>query len=377
MSLSLLFNDSLHDFKRSLASKLMTGFAIIVCVGLPLSLFRWLEVGFQPVFLLHTAITSIVLACKLRPDKSNYTLDFVVVVVGLLLLIFAGVFSFGLQSGVISLATFVSFLVAVLWGIRPAIYFTVFWCVFFLGVGFLFVNEQIEYSVKPEIYSATLGSWVLVAVGSTLSITFILILASQVFMELSKQLGIIGAQKKEIEYLANHDSLTGYYSSRLAMPMLKNALSTAKRSAHKVAVVFVDLNKFKLINDTFGHEVGDDVLASIAKMFKEEIRDMDIAIRIGGDEFLFVLPGLQSSSDALEIVTRLIGRLSEYISVGGHELTVSASAGIAIYPDDSLNASMLRNYADKAMYSAKESSLRIMFFNDVKEASDAVLSVGN
>jgi len=351
----------------------MSGFSIVVCLALPLSLVRWLEVGFQPVFLLHIAITFFILACNFRPNKSNYTLDLVVIVSILSIMIIAGMVSFGLQSGVITFATFTSFLVAVVWGIRPAILFSVFWCVFVIGLGVLFVNGLIEYSVKPEIYSATLGSWIIVAIGSGLSITLILILTSQGFKALSKQLEIIESQQQEIEYLANHDAMTGYYSARLAMPMLESALSTAKRNAHMVAVVFVDLNDFKQINDNLGHEIGDKALTAIAKLFKEEIRDVDTAVRIGGDEFLFILPNIQSPSEALEVVNRLINRLSSLTSIDEHELSVGASAGIAIYPDDSLSPSKLRNLADKAMYSAKQEAVHVKFHNELKQTLHAEL----
>jgi diguanylate cyclase (GGDEF)-like protein len=365
LSFSFLLNDALKEFKRSIASKLMLGLSILFSIGLPLSLIRWFEIGFQPVFVFHIVITIVVLACNFRSNKSNYKLDLVVIISVISGMIIVGMLSFGLQSGVITFATFASFLVAVLWGIRPAVWFSAFWCVFVLCLGWLFINGMIEYSVKPEIYSATFGSWIIVAVGSSLSITLILILTSQGFKELSKQLKIIAAQQQEIEYLANHDSLTGYYSARLAMPMLKNALSTAKRSVQKVAVVFIDLNEFKQVNDNLGHEIGDEVLTAIAKLFKEEIRDIDIAVRIGGDEFLFILPNIRSPSEALEVVKRLTTRLSSFTSISGHDLSVGASAGIAIYPDDSQSSSKLRSFADKAMYSAKQDDVQVKFYNEL------------
>lgn len=373
MSFPFLLDDAFNEFKRSIASKLMLGLSILFSIGLPLSLMRWFEIGFQPVFAFHIAITIIVLACNFRPNKSNYKLDLVVIVWVISAMIIVGMLSFGLQSGVITFATFASFLVAVMWGIRPAVWFSAFWCLFVLCLGWLFVNNMMDYSVKPEIYSATFGSWIIVAVGTSLSITLILILTSQGFNELSRQLKIIASQQQEIEYLANHDSLTGYYSARLAMPMLINALSTAKRSMQKVAVVFIDLNEFKQVNDNLGHEIGDEVLAVIAKLFKEEVRDVDTAIRIGGDEFLFILPNLQSQSEALEVVNRLTIRLSTFISIKGHALSVGASAGIAIYPDDSSSASKLRSFADKAMYSAKQDEVKVKFYNELSAPIFAVL----
>jgi diguanylate cyclase (GGDEF)-like protein len=368
---SFLINDALKEFKRSIASKLMLGFSVIAFLGLPLSLLRWLEIGFQPIFLLHIALAIIIFVCNFRPNKSNYTLDLVVIILVFSAMIIAGMLSFGLQSGVFTFATFTSFLVAVLWGIRPAIWFSAFWCAFTLGLGWLFVNDVIDYSVSPDVYGGMFGSWVIVAAGSTLSITLILILTSQGLRELSKQLKIIASQQKEIEYFANHDSLTGYYSARLATPMLNNTLNSAKGSVQKIAVVFIDLNDFKKINDNLGHEIGDEVLAAIAKLFKEEIRQVDIPVRVGGDEFLFILPNLQSSNEALEVVNRLTTSLSSFTSIRNYDLSVGASVGIAMYPDDSSSPSMLRSFADQAMYSAKQDKVQTKFYNDLKEPAIA------
>jgi len=354
MGSSSLLDNTLEEFKVKLASQLMNGFTIIVCIGLPLSLSRWFEIGFQSIYILHIIITACILACYFRRDKSNYKLDFIVIIAVLSMMIVGGVTSFGLQSGVITFATFTSFLFAILWGVRPAIWFSIAWFCFILLMGHLFVNGYMEYAVAPEIYSATFGSWIVVSLGSCLSITFILIGAHQGLSHLGAQLLKIENQKQEIEYLANHDTLTGYYSPRLAMPILESAVSLAKRNDTKVAVVFIDLNEFKQINDTLGHDIGDAVLIKSATLLKEEIRDMDSAIRIGGDEFLFVLPNIQSAEKAVETVQRLVNRLSMVSSINGHPVRISASAGIALFPDDSESAKQLRIYADKSMYAGKQ-----------------------
>lgn len=363
--MSLLLDEALVEFKRSLAIKLIRGFSVVACIALPLSLLRWFEIGFQAIFILHISVTLIILYCNFRADRTNYRLDFLVILVTLSSMIVAGMFAFGLQSGVVTFSTFTSFIVAILWGIRPAIVYAFVWCLFVLGLGYLFVNDIISYSIEPQIYSQTYGSWVIVAMGSSMSITFTIILAYQGFKALSQQLERIEIQRKRIEYLADHDAMTGYRSARLALPMLENAINAARRNDDKVAVVFVDLNEFKKINDTLGHETGDEVLTEVAARFKQEIRERDIALRIGGDEFLFVLPDLSSVQDALDIVERITFSLLSVVKVNNHELAISASAGVAIFPDDSPNPTHLRNFADQAMYCAKKESVSVKLFSDM------------
>lgn len=351
---SSLLENTLQEFKRKLARQLMGGFALLVAIACPLSLSRAFEIGFQPIFILHVLVTIVVFACHFRPNKSNYKLDYIVLIVIFSALIIGGITSYGLQSGVITFATFTSFLFAILWGLRPAIWFSIAWFFFVIGVGYLFINGIIDYVVPPEVYSATYGSWLIVAVGSCLSITQILIGSYHGYDQLSKQLKKIEIQKLEIEYLANHDTLTGYSSARLAMPILENTIHQAKRSGTKVAVVFMDLNKFKEINDRYGHNIGDAVLAKSATLLKQDIRDMDSAVRVGGDEFLFILPNIQNTATAMEIVQRQINRLSSLTRINDVPIKITASAGIAIYPEDSEDPMQLRSFADKAMYALKQ-----------------------
>lgn len=352
--MSTLFDSTLEQFKRKLARQLMSGFTLVICVGLPLSLFRWSEIGFQPIFVLHIIVSIATLCCYFRPNKTNYHIDFVVLIVILSSMIVGGMFSYGLQSGVITFATFTSFLFAILWGVRSAVWFSVAWFGFVLLLGYLFVNDIVDYTVPPEVYSATYGSWVIVAVGSCLSITLLLIGAHQGYSALVSQLKKIEAQQAEIEYLANHDTLTDYYAPRLAIPMIEAAINQAKRNNAKVAVVFVDLNDFKQVNDNYGHDIGDKVIAKSATLLKAEIRDVDSAIRVGGDEFLYILSNIHNTDEAIEIVERQINRLNSFTSINKHPINISASAGLAIYPDHSEDPKQLRSYADKAMYDLKQ-----------------------
>ena len=157
----------------------------------------------------------------------------------------------------------------------------------------------------------------------------------------------------EMEFLANHDPLTGLPSLRLCKDRLERSLAQARRSKDMVAVMFVDLDGFKDINDLLGHETGDLVLKTTANRIKAEIRETDTVARIGGDEFLVILAGLPDRRIADRIATNLIQQVAQPIEINQKSVHVSASIGISLYPDDGSDSQALIRIADKAMYQIK------------------------
>ena len=159
----------------------------------------------------------------------------------------------------------------------------------------------------------------------------------------------------ELDFLANHDPLTGLPSLRLCKDRLERALAEARRRRQLVAVMFVDLDGFKAINDSYGHEFGDKVLKVTASRLRAEVRETDTVARIGGDEFLIILTAIPDLSIVERIGASLVEQVSQGIIVDQHEVGVSASIGISIYPDDASDAESLIRCADKAMYRVKHS----------------------
>jgi diguanylate cyclase (GGDEF)-like protein len=154
--------------------------------------------------------------------------------------------------------------------------------------------------------------------------------------------------------LANYDVLTGLINRTLLIEKLKQAILYARRHTTNLSVIFIDLDRFKPINDTFGHQAGDKVIIEIAKRLKDKLRDNDIVSRLGGDEFVVVLEETKEILSVNKLVSELLVLVEQPISLGSHSVSVSASAGIAVYPDDALDAESLLRNADVAMYSAKE-----------------------
>jgi diguanylate cyclase (GGDEF)-like protein len=164
--------------------------------------------------------------------------------------------------------------------------------------------------------------------------------------------------RKEAEdkllFLAHHDTLTSLPNRALYQDRLQQAVVQARRARYNVAVVFLDLDHFKLINDTLGHAAGDRLLHQVGLRLKGALRAVDTVGRLGGDEFALVLSELCGPADAEAAVQKLLLRLQEPFDMEGHEVFVTASAGISLYPSDSEQPDALVKYADTAMYRAKE-----------------------
>jgi len=160
--------------------------------------------------------------------------------------------------------------------------------------------------------------------------------------------------EEQIEYQAYHDALTGLPNRLLFRDRLTVALAHAKRQNTPVAVMFLDLDRFKYVNDTLGHSLGDALLRKIAERLRAVLREGDTIARMGGDEFTVLLTDLISPMDAAKIAQKLLETVAEPVRVTGHELYATTSIGIALYPGDGDTAEALLQNADSAMYRAKE-----------------------
>ncbi|HEX2060087.1 MAG TPA: EAL domain-containing protein [Thermoanaerobaculia bacterium] len=161
------------------------------------------------------------------------------------------------------------------------------------------------------------------------------------------------AAEQQIEYHAYHDALTGLANRRLFQEHLSLALALAQRRASVVAVLFLDLDHFKLVNDSLGHSVGDALLREVAQRLKATVREGDTVARVGGDEFTIVLQELSRRDAAATVAQKVLRTVAQPIEVQGHRLYITTSIGITIFPDDGDDAETLLRNADTAMYRAK------------------------
>ncbi|MFZ2971146.1 MAG: EAL domain-containing protein [Ferribacterium limneticum] len=159
--------------------------------------------------------------------------------------------------------------------------------------------------------------------------------------------------EERMRHIAQHDALTGLPNRMALLMRLAQLLPEARRHGWKIAMMFLDLDRFKIINDTLGHQVGDELLREVACRLSAVVRETDFVARLGGDEFVIILPGISSAADAAVVAGKAIGALSSAIEANGHELHTSPSIGISLFPDDGPDGDTILKNADTAMYHAK------------------------
>ncbi len=157
-----------------------------------------------------------------------------------------------------------------------------------------------------------------------------------------------------LEYIAYHDALTGLPNRALLMDRLRHAASRADRAGTRMALLFIDLDRFKTINDSLGHAVGDAVLQAAAGRLRSVVREEDTLSRLGGDEFVVLLESVRDGEAAAAVAEKIIHVLEKMLHIGNYPLHISASVGISLYPDDGRDAETLLKHADAAMYKSKE-----------------------
>lgn len=191
-------------------------------------------------------------------------------------------------------------------------------------------------------------------------------------IDASKEAEQVKSAKVRLEHLAYHDGLTDLPNRMLCQDRLGQAIEVARRHGRQLAVMFMDLDRFKHINDTLGHGVGDQLLKSVAQRLVACIRHSDTVSRHGGDEFVLLLAGIEHAEDAAQFAQKILTRLAQPHHIEGHDLCVSVSIGIAIYPADGRDVDTLLKSADTALYHAKEQGRNNYKFFEPKMNARAV-----
>ena len=185
-------------------------------------------------------------------------------------------------------------------------------------------------------------------------------------------ISLLKQSQDKVAHLASHDTLTNLPNRTLFNDRLSQAMIQAGRLKNHLALLFVDLDRFKVINDGLGHHAGDKVLINVSKRFKEVLRTEDTIARVGGDEFIVILEGLKNPLGAGQIAQNIIDELSKEMRIDEHTVRVGASIGISIYPNDGVVADELIRQADIAMYAAKESGRDRYCYTSEELASNAL-----
>ncbi|WP_249871544.1 sensor domain-containing diguanylate cyclase [Oceanobacillus saliphilus] len=168
--------------------------------------------------------------------------------------------------------------------------------------------------------------------------------------------------ESQLEFLAYHDSLTGLKDRRIFTQIVNESIETAEKTNETIAIMYIDIDKFKSINDTFGHHVGDKLLQQFAERLKGCVRENDVLCRVGGDEFLVLLKGIKDKNQLADVAKRMQSAFQRPYQISENILDVTSSIGIAVFPKDGLKSRSLIHHADQALYRAKENRNQYVFY---------------
>jgi diguanylate cyclase (GGDEF)-like protein len=232
----------------------------------------------------------------------------------------------------------------------------------------LSADEQLaaaEKKMRTYVWRSVVGSFLALLLAALLSR-----MSGQVAEGRLRESEINLAHAQRIEYLAFHDALTGLPNRTMFSKMLTERISEARRYERKLAVAFLDLDRFKQINDTLGHDAGDQLLKEVATRLNGCLRDSDTIARLGGDEFVVLLPELGDDKYAATVAQKVLSVIARPFTLIGHEFRVTASIGISTYPGDGLDEQSLTKNADIAMYQAKaEGKNNFQFYSEKLNAN--------
>jgi len=229
-------------------------------------------------------------------------------------------------------------------------------------------DEQLaaaEQRRRTHLVWSAAGSLLLIALLAVLARTSRQLARSRQRMIASQQ-----AHVERVEYLAYHDGLTGLPNRSLFSRLLQQAITSSRRYRRRLAVMFLDLDHFKHINDTLGHAAGDELLQAVAGRLKSCLRENDCVARLGGDEFVVLLPEMVSEEAVATVARKILAAVAEPFDLRGQQFCVTASIGIGTYPEDGLDEQTLKKNADIAMYQAKSDGKNNFRFHSVTSGGD-------
>ncbi|MBK8597430.1 MAG: EAL domain-containing protein [Holophagales bacterium] len=235
-----------------------------------------------------------------------------------------------------------------------------------LGAGgaVVFERRQLVGEGETRTYSVSAAPLPLLATGET----GVVVSAHDVTALKRANLDLLDKERR-LDHLAHHDALTGLPNRLLFHDRFQQAIARARRAHHPLALLFLDLDRFKNVNDSLGHETGDELLTAVGLRLRECVRDSDTVARLGGDEFAVLLDGPTDAAHAATVARKTLGTLGRTLTLDQHEVFVGASIGIAVYPDDGGTTDDLLKHADAAMYLAKERGRgNYQFFTEVLNA---------
>lgn len=353
-------HEDIKKIQEHSAKSLVAGMFFLAIVGVPISISRALYTGWQTAYTIHLLGLCILTVIYSLRNKLSLQVNIWAILGVALAVTVAGLLNYGVIGNGMLWIMFCLILCLFFIDNSTAIIVAVILLCSFLFSLYKFVFDGRKFPGDADVYISSLSAWGTAFFGSAIFILLIGIVLrdqqlkiNELLVDLDHKNLTIEKQKQQIEHQANHDMLTGLPTLRLAQDRLEMAIKSAKRADQKTALLFLDLDGFKTINDTYGHDAGDFVLTKTAKRILSSIRECDTACRIGGDEFIVIFSKMEKTDDVAIFCSRLIKIIGSPIMFMDAEFSVGVSIGVAIYPTTAKDAMSLRKKADEVMYKVK------------------------
>ena len=342
---------SLTESKQQLVKDVWLGAAVLAAVDAPIAIWRACDVGMSSQLLTHMVLFVLIICAVSLRNTMRYQVLAPLLIGGTFIAGIAGAFSLGMTGAGYFWIAFSVLLVSLLYSFRTSAIAATIAALTTMIAGYCFASGTLTPAVDLNAHASSVSGWVNFLAVITI-VPFVMLFAVHRFRnQLEVLYTMLEEQKAQLEILASYDQLTGLPVMRLADDRFRKAQIAATRAEDKLAVMFIDLDGFKIVNDTFGHDAGDLVLQEVAERLKKSVRVSDTVARIGGDEFMIIL-SYSSTMNLADIAKALIDRIKQPVQVRDTLVEIGASVGIALAePEAEIKG--LRAKADSAMYKAK------------------------
>jgi len=344
-----------EEIRDELVIIFLIGISVWMLIPLASGFFLALELGFTVANITTPSIAVLFLITLFFRERLTTRMISIIITVGMSVVYLIAVYNYGLFSSANVWFFPIVLMVSILLGRLSALLFAAVLLIGFMFAGYGYITGRLHLPADANAYMSSQFIWIIQISFGIIVFGFITSVVSKMQSALRAQIDIINEKNIRITYLANHDSLTGLATLHLMHERFELARQMANRSEKLMALLFIDLDYFKSVNDTFGHDTGDAVLKEVAIRLQKEIRESDTACRIGGDEFLIILSEVKGKAEVGILCQRLIESVSQPVLFNGHKLEVGVSIGAALYPEKGGSFEELRKCADTAMYDVKTS----------------------
>lgn len=321
------------------------------------SLLRATETDLQLSHYSHIFVFTLIVLSTINRQRLSTKTKVLIVVFCSTLISYVGIYDWGLYSASFFYILFSPLLIALFFSYKKALWFIGISIVYILFCTYLYTSGQVKLPIDGNDYQMMYSAWGTVIFGDAFMMMMLVVIISNMKQHILQLLQNLEQEQQKIIKIADYDDLTGLPVRRILINKLNDFLASQHREKRHIAVLFMDLDGFKAVNDNYGHDAGDKVLKEIATRLKHCLREEDTLVRMGGDEFIALCSSPQHIVlDTAQMASRIIDAISKPIKYNEHLLDLGISIGIALSNSDELeSADKMIQRADSAMYQVKRS----------------------